>query len=483
MRTAAGRVARPATTDRLALVGICLGFLLVLFDATAVNVAVESVRRSIGGSATTIPWVLNAYTVAFAALMLAAGSLGDRWGSRRCFLGGLGVFAVASAACAAAPSVGLLIAARAVQGAGAAAIVPCSLALIAHRFPPGPARGRALAAWGGISGIGLAAGPVAGGLVVAWAGWRAVFLVVVPLSLAGMALVARTLQETPRREQARFDVAGQAVGASALLCVTAALGLAATGGWVAVAPLALFVVGLVSAVAFVGVERRSAHPVLPLGVFSRPASGVAVAIGALFNFALYGTIYCLASSLQAGRDLSPQAAGLALLPLTATVAIGALLSGRVGSPRGAMTLGLAGGALGAVLLAVVDRAGSAIALAAGGALLGSCGLAMPAMTGLALAGAPSGRLALGAGILNTSRQVGGALGVALTGGIVTASATASLRVAMLIVAGAYVVAVLLARAVPPAREPATAAAGGGARASSCARRTPTGRRPSRPAAW
>ena len=126
--------------DRLALVGICLGFLLVLFDATAVNVAVESVRRSIGGSDTTIPWVLNAYTVAFAALMLAAGSLGDRWGSRRCFLAGLGVFAVASAACAAAPSVGVLITARAVQGAGAAAIVPCSLALIAHRFPSGPAR-------------------------------------------------------------------------------------------------------------------------------------------------------------------------------------------------------------------------------------------------------------------------------------------------------------------------------------------------------
>ena len=446
LRASLGRL-----TDRLALVGICLGFLLVLFDATAVNVAVESVRRSIGGSDTTIPWVLNAYTVAFAALMLAAGSLGDRWGSRRCFLAGLGVFAVASAACAAAPSVGWLITARAVQGAGAAAIVPCSLALIAHRFPPGPARSRALAVWGGISGIGLAAGPVVGGLVVAWAGWRAVFLVVVPLSLAGMVLVERTLQETPRREPTRFDLAGQGAGATALLCVTAALGLAAADGWVAVVPLALLVAGLVSAVAFVGVERRSAHPMLPLGVFSRPTFSAAVAIGALFNFALYGTIYCLASSLQVGRDLSAQAAGLALLPLTATVAIGALLSGRVGTsfgPRHAMMLGLAGGTLGAVLLAVIDRAGSDIVLAAGGALLGTCGLAMPAMTGLALAGAPSGRLALGAGVLNTSRQIGGALGVALTGGIVTASATATLRVPMLIVAGAYVVAVLLALSIP-----------------------------------
>ena len=341
------------------------------------------------------------------------------------------------------------------QGAGAAAIVPCSLALIAHRFPSGPARSHALAVWGGISGIGLAAGPVVGGLVVAWADWRAVFLVVVPLSLAGMVLVERTLQETPRHEQTRFDHAGQVVGATALVCVTAAVGLVPNEGWTAVAPLALFVAGLIATVAFVGVERRCAHPMLPLGVFTCPTFSAAVAVGALFNFALYGTIYGLASSLQVGRGLSAQAAGLALLPLTATVATGALLSGRVGTsfgPRHAMTLGLAGGTLGAVLLAVIDRTASDIVLGAGGALLGTCGLAMPAMTGLALASAPSGRLALGAGVLNTSRQIGGALGVALPGGIVTASATATLRVPMLIVAGAYTIAVLLALSVQPTSE-------------------------------
>lgn len=452
MANAACRDGRRTTTDRLALAGICLGFLLVLFDATAVNVAVESVRRSIGGSDTTIPWVLNAYTVAFAAFMLAAGSLGDRWGSRRCFMGGLGVFALASAACAAAPSIGLLIAARAVQGAGAAAIVPCSLALIAHRFPSGPARSRALGVWGGVSGIGLAAGPVVGGLLVAWAGWRAVFLVVVPLSLAGIVLVERTLGETPRQAQTHFDLPGQVTGATALLCVTAAFGLGPTDGSAAAAPLALLVAGLVSAVAFVGAERRSTHPMLPLGVFSSRTFSAAVAVGALFNFTLYATIYGLASNLQVGRGLSAQTAGLALLPLTVTVAIGALLSGRASTsigPRHAMTLGLAGGALGAVLLAAVDRSGSDVVLAGGGAVLGTCGLAMPAMTGLALTGAPSGRLALGAGILNTSRQIGGALGVALPGGIVTASATATLRVPLLIVASAYVVAVLLALSIPP----------------------------------
>jgi DHA2 family methylenomycin A resistance protein-like MFS transporter len=345
-----------------------------------------------------------------------------------------------------------LITARAVQGAGAAAIVPCSLALIAHRFPSGPDRSRALGVWGGVSGIGLAAGPVVGGLLVAWAGWRAVFLVVVPLSLAGMVLVERTLRETPRQEQTRFDLTGQVAGATALLCVTAAFTLAPTDGW-AGAPLALLAAGLISAVAFVAVERRSAHPMLPLGAFSRRSFSAAVAVGALFNFALYGTIYCLASNLQVGRGVSAQTAGLALLPLTATVATGAMLSGRIGTsvgPRRAMTLGLAGGTLGAVLLAIIDRAGSDIVLAAGGAVLGTCGLAMPAMTGLALAGAPSGRLALGAGVLNTSRQVGGALGVALPGGIVTASATATLRAPMLTIAGAYAVAVLLALSIPRA---------------------------------
>src|SRR5882757_6300565 len=207
----------------LALTGICLGFFLVLFDATAVNVATGVIAGSLGASVIAVQWVLNAYTVAFAALMLTAGSLGDRWGSRRIYLGGSALFAVASAACAAAPTAPVLIAARAVQGVGAAAVVPCSLALIAHRFPEGQARSRALGVWGGVSGLGLAAGPVIGGGLVAAVGWRAVFLVVVPVAAVSVAIVAGRIEETPRRAATRPDLAGQVVAVIALVALTAAL--------------------------------------------------------------------------------------------------------------------------------------------------------------------------------------------------------------------------------------------------------------------
>src|SRR4051794_1713724 len=173
----------------LGLTAICLGFLMITLDATIVNVALGSIGSDLGGALSTAQWIVNGYTLAFAALLLSAGALADRLGSRIGFLVGLAVFGLGSAACACAGSLTALIVARVIQGMGAAALMPCSLALIAHPFPASRARRRALGLWGGASGIGLAAGPVLGGIITAAFGWRAIFLVNLPIAAAAAVLL------------------------------------------------------------------------------------------------------------------------------------------------------------------------------------------------------------------------------------------------------------------------------------------------------
>src|SRR3954471_460974 len=180
----------------LALTAICLGFLMITLDATIVNVALGAIGSDLGGALPTAQWIVNGYALAFAALLLSAGALADRIGSRTGFLIGLAIFGLGSAACARATSLTMLIAARIVQGAGAAGLMPCSLALIAHTFPDTRDRRRALAVWGGASGIGLAAGPVLGGVLTAVVGWRAIFLGKVPSAAAAAALLMRHVDQT-----------------------------------------------------------------------------------------------------------------------------------------------------------------------------------------------------------------------------------------------------------------------------------------------
>ncbi len=441
----------------LALTGICLGFFLVLFDATAVNVATGDIAGSLGVSVIVVQWVLNAYTVAFAAVMLTAGSLGDRWGQRRIYLGGSALFALASAACAAAPTAPVLIAARAVQGVGAAAVVPCSLALIAHRFPEGHARSRALGVWGGVSGVGLAAGPVLGGGLVAALGWRAVFVVVVPVAAVSIAIVAGRVQETPHRPKARPDVAGQVLAVITLVALTAALTQTSALGWTNPLTLGLLAVAALAGAGFVLLEHHAREPMLPPALFTSIRFSGATSIGLLFNLTLYGVLFCLALVLERTLHTSAAIAGLALLPLTAVVAIGALVSGRLTTrfgPRTPMLLGLSGGLVGTGLLAGLGDHLGAVGLAGLGAVLGLVGLAMPAMTGVALSAAGSDRAGLAAAVLNAARQAGGALGVALLGSAAlqhvehsdSRSASPHLLLPMLLAAIGYLAALIVTMA-------------------------------------
>jgi DHA2 family methylenomycin A resistance protein-like MFS transporter len=434
----------------LALAAISAGFLMITLDATIVNVALGAIGADLGGAPSTAQWIVDGYTVAFASLLVLAGSLADATGARTGFLIGLTVFVLASAACAIAGSVAFLIAARAAQGIGAAWLMPCSLALITHTFVEPRARGRALAVWGAMSGVGLAAGPVVGGILVASIGWRAIFLANLPVGLAAAWPLTRHAEETIRQRRP-LDLPGQVLAIVSLAALTGAFISAGANGWTADVTLALGLGGLLSATAFVLVERAVRRPLIDPALFRDKTFTTAVAIGFLFNFCLYGSIFCLAVGLARLRGWNALETGFALLPMTVVTAAMALSAGRLVPRLGewrVVIAGLASGAVGATLVALNGSHAHLAPLLLSTMPIGFTALAMPAMTGLAMASAPRLRLGLSAGVFNTSRQAGGALGVAVLGTIVTSGpgASGALRPAFLLTAAAYGLAVALAAA-------------------------------------
>ncbi|MEV4144102.1 MFS transporter [Amycolatopsis sp. NPDC049691] len=424
---------------KLALSAVCLGFLMITLDATIVNLALPAIGAEFGEpSVAALQWVVDAYTVTLAAFLLTWGAAGDRWGSRRVFEAGVAVFVVASVGCALAGDATWLIAARAVQGAGAAALLPSSLALIVHQFPDARERARALGVWGGMSGVGLAAGPVLGGLAVGLADWRLVFAVNVPVGIVAIVLTRRAVAEPPRQDT-HLDLAGQLFGTASLAAFVAGFIEAGHAGWLAPATVALLAGGVVAGAVFVAVEKRVREPVLPLDTLKIRNFAVASGIGGLFNFCLYGTLFCLALSLQRAWSLGALAAGLALVPLTMAVGLNAFFSGRLTGRFGArvpMVAGALAGLAGAIGFALLPAGRALVPFVVVSVVFGCCSLAMPAMTSLAMNSLP-GKAGLAAGVLNASRQTGGAIGVALVGALPPATG-------MWLVAGGYALVVGLA---------------------------------------
>jgi DHA2 family methylenomycin A resistance protein-like MFS transporter len=432
----------PAAASRrarqLGLAAICLGFLMITIDATIVNVALGPIVADLGGSLAGAQWIVSAYTIAFATFLLSAGAWADRIGARRAFLIGLGLFGVGSAACAAAPSMGTLIAARGVQGLGAALLMPCSLALVTHIFPAGPERRSALAAWAGISSVGIAIGPILGGVLTDTVGWRAIFLVNLPVAALAAVGILAYVAETERRRHP-LDPPGQLLVVTALAAVSGGFILAGELGWAAAGTLVLLAVGALAAVGFWRVERRVALPMLPPGLFRSRRFSLVVGIAAMFNFCLYGTLFCFTLYVHERLGLSPLDTGFALVPLALLMTTCAFSSSRfitrVGEWR-SMVAGLSCGALSAVLLATVGGTSSAAAILAS-LPLGAVSLCMPAMTALAMAEAPPDRIGLASGVQNAARQAGGALGVALLGTLLTATGALSLHLPLAVVAALY----------------------------------------------
>jgi MFS transporter, DHA2 family, methylenomycin A resistance protein len=427
---------------RLGLAAICLGFLMITLDTTIVNVALGPIVGDLGGSLAGAQWIVSGYTITFATFLLSAGALADRIGSRATLLGGLALFTLASAACAAAPSMATLVAARAVQGLGAAAMMPCSLALITHTFPAGPERRSALAAWGGISSLGLAAGPVLGGVLVDGIGWRFIFLVNLPVAAIAIAGVLAYVTETPRHRHP-FDPPGQALIVLALCALSGGFIFAGSDGWGAAVTIALLAVGLGAAAAFWRVERAVPLPMIPPDLFRRRQFRAVVTVGGIYNFCFYGNLFCLSLFFHEELGLSPFDTGLALLPLTCVIGAIAFNSGRIIARIGewrAMIVSLGAGAAGAAILAIFGGhsvAGTIVCTLP----FASVALTMQAMTALAMEGAPVERIGLASGVQNAARTAGGALGVALLGTLLASGTGLSLRLPIGLIAVLEVVAV------------------------------------------
>ena len=405
-----------------ALAAICLGFFVIQLDVTIVNVALPTIQHEIGGTVAGLQWVVNGYTLALASVMLTAGSMADRSGARRVYLIGLAGFAAGSAACALAPGLGVLIAARAVQGLGASALLPCSLALIVHRFPDRGARARALGVWGAMGSLGVALGPVLGGVLIALAGWRAIFLVNVPVCVLTGWLLVRYVPESPPDPARRVDLPGLLLGVAALAALTAGFIEAGQQGWLAPLPAVLGAAAIAATLFFLMAERRQASPMLPLDLFRSRAFSAGTAVGLLFNLSLYGSLLCISLFLQQSRHESAAATGLLILPMSVAVGAGSFASGRLTArfgPRLPMIAGLALAAAGAAVIATVSAASPLGVLLAGSVILGLCSLAMPAMTSVVVGAAGTRHAGVASGVLNAARQAGGALGVALLGSLLT----------------------------------------------------------------
>ncbi|CAG6396543.1 MFS transporter [Streptomyces cocklensis] len=439
------------------LLAVCAGYFMVILDVTIINVAVPVIGRDLSTSLTGIQWITDGYTLVFAGFLLTGGALGDRLGNRRIFCSGVAVFTVSSAACALAPDAPFLVAARLVEGLGAALIVPGSLALLQQAYPEPAARARAFGLWGSMAGIAASAGPLLGGLLVSTAGWRWVFLINLPVGVACLALTLRHVARSPRHAGRALDWPAQCAVVAAVALLTAALNEAGRRGWSDPAVLAGLGLALLAAAAFAVRERLAAAPVLPPSLLRSRAMGGGAVIGLLFNFGFYGMVFTASLDFQHQRGYSAVGTGLALFPAVAVTMFASVLSGRLSRRTGDRPLVVSG-----MLLAALGLAGWA-ALGAGAAypLLVAPMMAAGFGTSFALTGstatvmgaAPAAYSGAASALFNTTRQIGSATGVAL-GGSLLATATGSaagLRDSMAIGALAYLTAAGLAwRCVPAA---------------------------------
>lgn len=434
----------------LILLACSFAFIIVQLDVTIVNVALPEIGRELGAGVSQLQWVVDAYTLGFAVFLLSAGAIGDRFGSRAVFLGGFALFTLASLACALAPDALTLNLARAAQGIGAALLVPSSLAILNVAYAGDRKQlAKAIAWWTAAGGVSIAAGPVLGGVLMAWFGWRSIFWVNIPICLIGFWLTLRVVpvvrHDGPAR---RFDIPGQILAVIALTAFIGAVIEVHALGLTHPAVIAALLTALIAAVLFLQVQRRSAAPMLPLKLFKLAGFTPAVLFGVFVNFAYYGVIFILSFYLQTVRGFSVLHAGLIFLPLTGTFLFANIASGwlqsRVGS-RLPMIIGGLIGASGYALLALfgISESASFWAMLPGLALIpAGMGLAVPAMTTAILASVERSQGGTASAVLNTARQVGGAMGVAVYGALVAAPATAAMLSGIQIALGVSTVLLL-----------------------------------------
>jgi DHA2 family methylenomycin A resistance protein-like MFS transporter len=422
-----GRVSGGGAELRRSSIGfaaICLGYFAIILDGSVLNVAVPAIRAHLHSSLASAQWVLNAYTLILGGLLLTAGALGDRIGLRRMFLFGAVVFTAASAACAAAPSITALISARIVQGLGAAALLPATLALIPYLFRDRVGRARAAVVWVGIGAGAVALGPLIGGVLIDAFGWRSIFLINLPVGIGCVLFAWKSIEETPRRQRA-VDGFGQATAVLALGLVTLAVIHGGESGWGSAITIGALVAGLLVGAAFWTWERRYIQPMLPPAFFTLRARTVAVSCASFMGFLFYGTLFMMSLYFQELRGWTPGTTGVALVPLTVGTLAGPFviyprLSRRFDHPV-LLVAGFVCSALGVAVLAPTDAQTPYPLIALGLLLIGLAStVSFSALTSLLLGSVSEEQSGLASGVQNTTRQVGALLSVAILGAVLNA---------------------------------------------------------------
>ncbi|MGW5355925.1 MFS transporter [Streptomyces sp. NPDC004031] len=438
--------AKGVTRSPYALLGIALGYFMVLLDMTVLSVAEPDLAHDFGGSVAGLQWAVTGYTVAFGALLLSAGAASDRFGAHRLFRGGVAVFGAASLLCAAAPTLWVLVVLRAVLGAAAAACVPSSMALITALYPEPARRARAVAVWAAVSGAALAAGPIAGGLLVGLAGWRAVFLVNAPIAALTLVLVRGAALRCRADTSRHIDRTGQVLACAALALGTDAV--IAGGGRHGAHAAASLVAAAATAWLFARRERASRAPVLARAVLRAPGMAAMLLAGAAVGFTLTGVLFVLPLLFQQRLGYSAVGTGLAFLPMTLPTAFNPLLTGRIVARTGPRTPVLAGLCLLAagagVMSGAVWTGAPYVLLATGLAATGfGVSLALPALTTAVITLAPPGTAGAAGGLFNAVRQFGATLGVGVLGAFATVAPRVSGSHSDRRVAAALLVAALI----------------------------------------
>jgi len=405
---------------RRILLVLCLSLLIVVIDNTILNTALPTLARVLHAETSSLQWITDAYTLCFAALLIPAGALGDRFGRRRSLIAGLTVFALGSAAAAFAAGTGELIGARVVMGLGATFVMPATLSILNAVFPP-KERAQAIAAWSAVAGAAIVIGPTLGGLLLSHFWWGSVFLINLPLAAVALAGVVLIVPETADPARSRFDIPGVVLVAGALFAIVDAIIEAPGRGWTGPVTLGLGGAGVAALAAFVWWELRISDPLIDLRVFtSRAFSAAAGAVTVIF-FALFGSLFLLTQFLQLVQGYSPLAAGVRALPFALAMAaaspVSPLLAERFGTrvimPGGMALMGLG---LADLSTAGVHTAYPLIAVAV--AIMGAgMGLVMAPASNTIMTTVPAHQAGAGSAINDTIREVGGALGIAIVGSL------------------------------------------------------------------
>jgi MFS transporter, DHA2 family, methylenomycin A resistance protein len=444
-------VTHPATAARVApaagrtVAAGMFGFFMITIDVSAVNVALATMGRDLHAATAGLQWVVDGYTLMFAALLLSAGALSDRIGARRGYVIGVAGFTLASVACGAAPSLGVLTGARFVQGCAAAMMLPSSLALIRQAFPDPAARARGVALWTTAGSFAVAAGPAIGGVLVSTWSWRGIFLINVPAGLCALALLAG-VPRSPRLP-AGLDLPGQLTALLALGGFTYAIISGGASGYTSPRALVAFAVALIAAAVFLLVESHASSPVVPLSLFRGRAPLTVIGTGFAINVAWYGIVFVMGLYVQQIRGASALAAGLMFVPMAIGIMIANLYSHRLASRAGPAAPLVTGLVVTAVALIGLLWAGPVWQTALLMIPFGLVGLSIPTLITVLLEHVPAAQAGLAGGVLNASRQMGSATGVALFGGLLTAGSFHSGMVTALVISACLLALAAIADAL------------------------------------